>query len=299
MPTYGELMLPVLRAVVALGGSGSSREITDQVVRDQSFSEEMLTVCYPTGKEKSVLLDRLDWARSYCKLGDILESPKRGLFLVTDTGRELSELPDDRAVEALKEIDREVRHQRGRTAPGGSETIPEIVGGDQPALAAVDEEDDDGAWRRQLLERLHQLSPAAFERFTLYLLRAYGMELRRQGGPGDEGIDGIGTAPLTDVLTTTVAVQAKRYEPGGTIGREIVALFQSDATAAGAEHGVLVTTARFSEPARKAALGRTPTIDLIDGDRLADLCLRQEVGVVTRPVVRHEWFNRFEDERDR
>ncbi len=74
-----------------------------------------------------------------------------------------------------------------------------------------------------------------------------------------------------------------------------MALFQSDATAAGAEHGVLITTARFSEPARLAALGRHPTIDLIDGEKLSELCLQEGVGVTLTPVVDEGFFDRFGD----
>lgn len=121
------------------------------------------------------------------------------------------------------------------------------------------------------------------------------MELERRGGTGDEGVDGIGTAPLTAVLSTTVAVQAKQYEPSQTVGWETVALFQSDATTVGAEHEILITTARFSRPARKAALGRHPTIDLVDGQKLAELCLDQEMGFSQRPVIDGGWFERFED----
>lgn len=44
----------------------------------------------------------------------------------------------------------------------------------------------------------------------------FGMELTRVGGSGDEGIDGIGLAPLSPVLSSRVAVQAKRYEPSTT-----------------------------------------------------------------------------------
>lgn len=62
-----------------------------------------------------------------------------------------------------------------------------------------------------LLSRLHRLSPTGFEEFVLFLLRQYGLELRRVGGSGDEGIDGIGIAPLSPVLSSRVAVQVKRY----------------------------------------------------------------------------------------
>lgn len=283
IPKHRELMLPTLQAVVTLGGSGTNREISEQVISDKGYSDDLVAVTYEKN-DRSILLDRLYWARSYCKLGGVLETPQRGLYLVTELGRSLAEMPEDDAITELREIVKKVDRRR---AP--QDTPPENEDDEPP-------DDEDHSWKEGLLERLHQLSPEAFERFTLYLLRTFGMELRRQGGPGDEGIDGIGTAPLTDVLTTTVAVQAKRYEPSRTVGREIVALFQSDASAAGAEHGVLVTTGRFSEPARNAALGRTPTIELIDGDRLAELCLQQEAGIALTPTVSSAWFERFEDD---
>jgi hypothetical protein len=53
----------------------------------------------------------------------------------------------------------------------------------------------------------------------MYLLRTYGLELTRVGGTGDQGIDGIGTAPISPVLSSRVAVQAKRYDPTSTVGR--------------------------------------------------------------------------------
>jgi restriction system protein len=286
LPTYRDLMLPLVRAIHSLGGSGTAREITEVVVESQGFSDDDLAVTYE-GRNKSILLDRIDWARSYCKLGGVLESPKRGLFLITDLGREIADLPDSQANEQLLEIDRSFRRAR-RT-----KKIEPAASSDGEELDTAPEEDE--AWRETLLSRLHGLSPDAFEHFVMYLLRSQGMELRRVGGSGDEGIDGIGTAPIGGVLTTTIAVQAKRYEPSRTVGREAVALFQSDATAAGAEHGILVTTARFSKPAREAALNRHPTIDLVDGERLTELCLDAGTGVSLKPVVTGVFFDRFED----
>jgi restriction system protein len=270
-----------------LGGSGASREISSAIVETEGFSDELLAITYE-GRDKSILLDRLDWARSYCKLGGVLESPKRGLFLLTDSGRAIVALAADEAKAQLLEVDRSVRRARYKKKDADDDA--------DDTEPSSDVEDDD-SWREALLGRLHSLSPDGFERFSMYLLRSQGMELKRTGGSGDEGVDGIGTAPLTGVLTTTVAVQAKRYEPSKTIGREAVALFQSDASAKGAEYGVLVTTARFSGPARQAALGRKPTIVLIDGEKLADLCLQAEIGIRLSPVAEDEsFFDRFESD---
>lgn len=295
MPTYQELMLPTLRAVLELGGSGSKIEIHDIVVRGGEFSEDLLAKTYNDDPaSRSILEDRADWARSYCKLSGALESPKRGLFLITSLGREIAELPDTEAIVRMRDLDRIVKARRRTRATSGIEAA---LSGE---LEAAEDETpaSENEWKQALLGRLHRLSPEGFEEFVLYLLRRYGLSLRRVGGSGDEGIDGIGTAPLSDVLSVTVAVQAKRYDPSSdkkkTISRDAVALFQRDASAAGAERAVLVTLVSFTEPARKAATTATPTVDLIDGDRLCELALAQGVGITMEPRVNEGWFDRFD-----
>jgi restriction system protein len=185
------------------------------------------------------------------------------------------------------DVDRECRRNREKVRKPelAQDGAADVTSG--PDDAPVEElEDGDGprGWQEVLLDRLHALSPDAFEEFVLYLLRLYGLQLTRVGGSGDEGIDGIGTAPISPVLSSRVAVQVKRYDPQGKpIGREVVALFQRDAQTKGAERAILVTLGRFSEPARKAATAATPTVDLIDGERLAELVLDQEAG--SRPAA--------------
>ena len=145
-------------------------------------------------------------------------------------------------------------------------------------------------------KRLHGFTPQAFEEFVLYVLREYGMELERVGGTGDEGIDGIGTARLTPILSSRVAVQVKRYNPEGKpVGREIVALLQRDAAYVGAERAILVTLGRFSEQARRAAIATTLTVELIDGQRLTDLMMDKKIAVRLQPVVDETWFDFFQD----
>ena len=79
------------------------------------------------------------------------------------------------------------------------------------------------------------------------------------------------------------------------ITREVVALFQRDAQTKGAERAILVTLSRFTEPARKAATLTTPTVDLIDGERLAQLIKDDgESGVRLEPTVNEKWFDQFE-----
>jgi restriction system protein len=296
-PTYSDLLYPVLRAVATLGGSAKSGEITAQVVEDQGFTEEQMSVVYDANP-KSILGDRIAWARSYNKLGGALESPKRSLYLLTAFGKEILALPEGEARERLREMDRKVRSERSKKATPKAKSelvVDEIDPGDDVDDEVAEEFIDD--WKTVLLRRLHQLTPEGFEEFVLYLLRSYGLELNRVGGSGDEGIDGIGLAPISDVLSSRVAVQAKRYDPFGSspLGREVVALFQRDAAAAGAERAVLVTLGRFSAPARKAATVARPTVDLIDGTRVCELVEAQGIGVRSIIQVKESWFDRFDN----
>lgn len=302
LPTYSDLILPTVRAVITLGGSATAREVTSQVVSDLAFTDEMLAVPQPSRPDASVLLERCQWARSYAKMIGALESPKRGVFLVTPLGKELVALPDEEGQHRTQELDRELRRSRRKQAKEKPVT-PTIVDPEEAEEQAEEEEtlfrteataSEPERWQDVLLARLHRLTPDAFEEFALYLLRLYGLELERVGGSGDEGIDGIGTAPLSPVLSSRVAVQVKRYDPlGKPVGRETVALFQRDAQTKGAERAILVTLGKFSEPARKAAIVTSPTVDLIDGNRLASLVKEQGLGVKTVTRVDPDWFDRF------
>jgi restriction system protein len=138
-------------------------------------------------------------------LGGVLESPRRGLFLITDLGRKVVALQDSEAHERLKEIDHAVRRARRRKPQDDTHVPPDDDAEGPP--------EDDERWKEVLLARLHKLSPDAFEHFVLYVLRAQGMELKRVGGSGDEGVDGIGKAPLSGVLSTTIAVQGQALRP--------------------------------------------------------------------------------------
>jgi restriction system protein len=296
LPTYRDLIYPTLRAVASLGGSAQGAEITDALTELLEATPEQLAVTYD-GRPKSVLINRMEWARSYGKLTGALDSPRRGLFVLSNLGKQILSLPEEEGRAQVAQLDRDVRAtRRGRgpvadsgdlVEPDEGETGPEATAGDGEA-------GEDGAWREVLLARLHRLSPAGFEEFSLYLLRTFGLELTRVGGVGDEGIDGIGLAPISAVLSSRVAVQAKRHDPAATVGREIVALFQRDAAAVGAERAVLVTLARFSPAARKAATTTTPTVDLIDGDKLCDLVREQQIGLRVVAQVDEGWFDRFD-----
>ena len=60
-----------------------------------------------------------------------------------------------------------------------------------------------------------------------------------------------------------------------------------------APKGPSFTLGKFSEPARKAAIVTSPTVDLIDGERLASVVHEQKLGVRSVIRVDPKWFDRF------
>jgi restriction system protein len=296
LPPYKDFLLPVLQAVEALGGTAHAKEITAWMVENMGFDDDAVAVEYPDRPGESVLLDRMAWARSYDKLGGVVETPQRGLYVLTAEGKRVLSLPEAEAREFVDEMDRRVRRARPRRKPkpieqtdSDQELDPEPLGSDS------EEEADSLDLKAALLARLHALTPQGFENFVVLLLKSYGLELTRVGGPTDEGVDAIGLAPVSDVLADRVAVQIKRYDPVGSrsnIDRKDVALFQRDAASKGAERAVFVTLGSFSQAARKAATDTAPHVNLIDGERLWELVRQKGVGL--RLSVDAGWFDQFD-----
>lgn len=279
-------MLPVLRAAVQLGGSASTRQLYHEVQSMVDPDGQWADVVYASGESK--LIDRIAWAMSYCKAGGLLDSPRRALYLITDEGTRIAGLSDDEASGPLDEAYRAAvrAFEKNKGAKGSRKDS------DDPLGEPVDGEE----WRESLLAELYAMSPTAFELFVLHLLRVYGMELTHIGGVSDGGVDGIGTAPVGDLLSATVAVQAKRYDPGKSVGRDVVALFQRDAQAKGAERAVLVTLGTFTRGADEASQEAIPTVELIDGARLCDLIAAkgEQAGVQVTYRVIPGFLDRFE-----
>ena len=276
-----------MRAVVRLGGSASTRQLYDEMRATIDPEGRWDGIAYASGELK--IINRIAWAMNYCKRGGLLDSPRRALYLITDEGARVAGLSDAEASGPLEEAYRVAQ----RTFTPKKDAADSERDAEEPDDGAPVEGED---WQGPLLAELHALSPDAFERYVLHLLRVYGMELKHVGGPGDGGLDGIGTAPVGDLLSVTVAVQAKRYDPAKSVGRDVVALFQRDAQARGAERAVLVTLGTFTSGANAASQEAIPTVELIDGARLCDLIAAkgEQAGVQVTYRATPGFLDRFE-----
>ena len=105
-----------------------------------------------------------------------------------------------------------------------------------------------------------------FESRCLRLLTAMGFTVRHTGQTHDGGID-IRAENLEPLKSARVIVQCKDWESaiGEPTLRDLYGLVMSE----GVNKGILVTTSRFTDAARRFAEGKP--IELIDGDTLAQL----------------------------
>jgi restriction system protein len=168
LPSYRELIYPVLRVVASLGGSAQGSQIVETLIESLKVTPEQLAVTYE-GRPKSVLINRMEWARSYAKLGGALDSPRRGLFVLSGFGKHILSLPEGEGRALVNKLDRDVRTGQRRRAPAAGRegpVEPDEYEKDVEAPTADSDAEDDDAWKEPLLARLHRLSPAGFEKFT-------------------------------------------------------------------------------------------------------------------------------------
>ncbi len=140
----------------------------------------------------------------------------------------------------------------------------------------------ESALQRELLDRILTAPPAFFERLIVSLLLAMGYGGSRQdagqtvGRSGDGGIDGI--IDQDPLGLDRLYVQAKRYAPENGVSEPEIRAFSGSLGAAKASKGVFVTTSYFTQPSQTFAERHPFRIVLIDGEQLAALMIRHNVG---------------------
>lgn len=138
-------------------------------------------------------------------------------------------------------------------------------------------------WRETLAAVLLSMSPDAFERLCMRLLRESGFdEVTVTNSSGDGGIDGRGIKRLDGLISFPILFQCKRYANNVSAGT--VRDFRG-AMAGRADRGLILTTGGFTSDAQKEATrDGVPPIDLIDGELLMERLKELGLGVSVRTV---------------
>ena len=294
VPTYVEMAWPTLQAIEGRGGSATVRELSEDVAKLMDLSEEVLEILHRDGP-RTKFQCQAGWALSYLGKMGALENSSRGVWSLTNDGRQLDAETDFKG--QFREIAREAS-QRSRSKAATPESPS---AGDQQDDLPVDPEDDpagEDAWQGILLAVLQSLSGPAFEWLCQRVLREHGFgDVKVTKRSGDGGIDGVGVLPV-GLLSFRVVFQCKRWQ--GTVGAPEIQKFQG-AMMGQAEKGLFLTTGRFSSKAKEAAVSPgAPAVDLIDGLELCQLLKERDLGVKTEKVtdervsVDSAFFKQFE-----
>ena len=279
IPTFDKMMNPVLQVLRNLGGSGTIKEIDDEVASLLQLCDDQLELLHnPDKSSQTEVAYRLAWTRTYLKKVGLLENSKRGVWALTAVGRDTRQVdPVDVSRTVRQELSTRVKTRKKQDAISAAE-------GQDEAILGIESLDETQSWREELFEILHQMPPAAFERLSQQILREDGFtQVDVTGRSGDGGIDGVGIVRIGGFLSFRVLFQCKRYK--GSIGAGVVRDFRG-AMVGRTDKGLIVSTGYFTQAAiREATRDGAPEIDLLDGEQLIDKLKELELGVETEKVV--------------
>jgi restriction system protein len=193
--------------------------------------------------------------------------------------------------EKLRERDAyELFKQVHDSQPGSTTKAPDAEAADTDAEEKPPGGSTAGDYRTQLMEMLVSLPANAFEMICQRSLREAGFEeVIVTGRSGDGGIDGHGLLKVNPFVTFKVLFQCKRYQ--GSVPPSQVRDFRG-AMMGRTDKGIIITTGTFtSEAAKEARREGVPAIELVDGEKLIDMCESLQLGL--RPKQTYEVDDEF------
>ncbi len=283
IPDFQTIMLPLLRAM-SDGQEHSIQELTDRLAKEFLLSEEELRVLLPSGRQ-TIFYNRVGWARTYLSKTRLLEMTRRSYYRITDRGKQvLSTNPPRIDMKFLEQFPEylEFREREGERRKPKRTTFEEE---DQTPVEILEEayQEIRNSLAQELLNLVKQSPPSFFERLVVELLVKMGYggsrrdAARAVGQTGDEGIDGMIDEDRLGL--DTIYIQAKRWD--NIVGRPEIQKFVGALMGKRARKGIFITTSTFSTEAVNYVSNIDSKVVLIDGKRLAELMIDNDVGVTT------------------
>ncbi len=281
-------MVPLLR-YVSDDKDHSMSEAREFLAKEFSLSDVELKEMLPSGRQ-TTFANRVAWAKAYLSQAGLLESPKRGVFKISDRGRSiLSKLPEKITVKWLEQFPefREFRYEK----KGNGDVKNKIE--DEEQAGTPEETLDQAAEKlrfevaQQLIKQIKENSPRFFEKLVVDLLvkMGYGGSIKDAGKAigqsGDEGIDGIIKEDRLGL--DLIYIQAKRWE--SSVGRPELQKFVGALQGKKANKGVFITTSLFSTQAIDYVQQVGSNIVLIDGEMLVNLMIDYNLGVSIESTI--------------
>ena len=289
IPSYEELMLPLLKAIRD-EKIHSNEEIEKRLANEFQLTEEEIQEFVSIKNKKRKFYDRLNWAKTYLKKAQLIEgTDKRGEFKITKRGLEvLEEPPLILDAKYLRKYPEFLNFQKiGKDDVSKKNELKQI---DTPAegLEKIYELLNNEL-KDEMLERLKKINFYKFESIVIDLVvkMGYGgskIEISQSltKKSNDEGLDGIINEDKLGL--DRIYLQAKRWS-NTTIGRPEVQKFVGALAGKGAIKGIFITTSTFTKEAITYCENLTSQkIVLVDGNKLVELMVEFNIGLHTEQI---------------
>ena len=284
-PQFLRFFKPLIDVLKELGGSGNSSEVTDLVVEKMNIPESELEEKLKSGTSR--IKNQIAWARNYLVKADLMDnSSKRGIWSLTEEGFKIR-IDKKESLKIFKSVQSE--YTKNDNSDKKKEVKTELF--DEQVEDSISSQEN---YTEKLLNILQSLPPEGFERICQRILRESGFKrVLVTGKTGDGGIDGEGILEVNPLMSFKVLFQAKRYQ--GTVGSPTVRDFRG-AMQGRADKGIIITTGRFSNDAKKEAIrDGAPPIELVDGENLIELFEKNNLGLKPKTIyeVDNDFFEEF------
>ena len=290
LPIAREFVVPTINALI----SGHERTADIRAFVANVFTTEgRVALTTLSGAERKTFNNRVAWSLVWMQ-PSLVKKVATGLYALTENGQQLKAIGLVRDIGDIASF-LNLKHQGTREpstsslATSGGHTNTDVLPAEPP-----DEQIErlahhlDHELQDSLIDRVKTLHPQAFEVIVVRLLSAMGYG----GGAaelahttryvGDDGIDGIINEDALGL--DSVYIQAKRFTER-TVGGPEVKAFVGSLNGVNASKGVFVTTSEFSASAKEYVQRVPQRIVLIDGQRLAQLMIRYNVGVRSKQII--------------
>jgi len=274
LPKFNETFLPILE-VLGDGKIIKGRDLV-RIVEERFYSDLPQELLAQTTKSGDRLIEnRIAWGKSYLKKGGLVHYPQRGYVQITEKGK-ATKLENV----SLDDIHSNVITFYEPESTSLSKTTIESNASPQDLIDSGFEKIEREV-KDELLSKLKEVDPYAFEKIILILLKKMGYgDFIETAKSGDGGIDGIINEDQLGL--EKIYIQAKRYSENKvreTDIRNFIGAMSGDT-----RKGIFVTTSSFDEKAEAKARSAHHTIILLDGSKLVDLMHKFNVGVQTKSL---------------
>jgi len=287
VPDFQTMMRPVL--VICKDKAKNTNEVINEYNNGFfDLSEDDMKEPQPNGRD-SLIRNRTQWAFKFLFEANLLERTQRGYYLTSELGKKVIEENKERVDNSVLQQFDAFNKWRKKSLP--KKIIDEKDIKEESDLRTPDERMRDthqeiiNTLKTELLEKIMNGTPRFFEQTVLKLLIAmnyggsYKEAIQHIGRTGDEGIDGIINEDRLGL--NKIYIQAKRWKEGNNVGSPELDKFAGSLSRKKANKGLFITTSDFTSEAIKAAKDVSQNIVLIDGEKLTDLMIENNVGVKT------------------